>query len=132
MQNPFSTGSAKVYVKTVTEADFARFETGLVHPVCSTFSLAQAMEWASRLFVLEMKEADEEGIGSMLHIEHLGPAFEGEELRIVAVFQKLTGNSLLCDITVMVGERLVAKGQTGQKILKTEKLQRLLTNSRIA
>nr|WP_231583554.1 hypothetical protein [Rufibacter radiotolerans] len=61
MQNPFKPKDTKVYQKTVTGQDLARFETGVVHEVCSTFSLAQAMEWAGRLFVLEMKEEDEEG-----------------------------------------------------------------------
>ncbi|MFC6999351.1 thioesterase family protein [Rufibacter roseus] len=130
MKNSFSPGCVKVYRKTVTESDFARFESGLVHPVCSTFALGQAMEWASRLFVLEMKDPDEEGIGTMLHIDHVGPALEGEELEIRAEFKELKGNFLLCDITVKAGERLVATGQTGQKILKKEKIERLLTNSR--
>ncbi|GGK70707.1 thioesterase family protein [Rufibacter glacialis] len=130
MQNPFQEKDTKVYLKTVTEEDLARFETGLVHPVCSTFALAQAMEWASRLFVLEMKETDEEGIGTMLHIDHLGPAFVGEQLHIEATFDTLQGHELRCTLTVTVGPRLVATGQTGQKILKKEKIHRLLTNSR--
>ncbi|MBA9078072.1 thioesterase family protein [Rufibacter quisquiliarum] len=128
MQNPFQLGDTRQYQKTVTAQDLARFESGLVHPVCSTFALAQAMEWAARLFVLEMKDPDEEGIGTMLHIDHHGPAFEGETLRLEAVFQELTGNTLTCAVTVRVGERLVATGQTGQKILKKEKIERLLKN----
>ncbi|GAA4296701.1 thioesterase family protein [Nibribacter koreensis] len=128
MQDLFQLGDQKTYMKAVTSADFAQFEAGLVHPVCSTFALGQAMEWASRLFVLEMKDADEEGIGTMLHIDHQGPAFAGETLQVVATYKNLTGNALLCDISVHAGERLVATGQTGQKILKKEKLHRLLTN----
>ncbi|WP_210464560.1 MULTISPECIES: thioesterase family protein [Rufibacter] len=130
MQNPFQEGDSKTYHKPVTEADFAQFEAGLVHPVCSTFALAQAMEWASRLFVLEMKDEDEEGIGTMVHIDHHSPAFEGETLIVEAVFKTLQQNELRCDITVKAGQRLVASGQTGQKILKKEKIHRLLKNSR--
>nr|WP_231583555.1 hotdog domain-containing protein [Rufibacter radiotolerans] len=66
----------------------------------------------------------------MLHIDHLGPAFPGETLRVEAQFRELHGNSFVCDIKVTVGDRLVATGQTGQKILKKEKIHRLLTNSR--
>ncbi|QHL86162.1 hypothetical protein GU926_01340 [Nibribacter ruber] len=128
MQHLFEPGATQEYRKTVTAAEFARFEAGLVHPVCSTFALGQAMEWASRLFVLKMRDPDEEGIGTMLHIDHQGPAFEGEELVVVATYKSLTGNALLCDISVHAGERLVATGQTGQKILKKEKIHRLLTN----
>ena len=130
MRHLFREGDTKQYIKKITTADFARFETGLVHPVCSTFALAQVMEWASRLFVLEMKEEDEEGIGTMLHIDHQSPAFEGEDLNVEATYETLTGNELRCTITVTVRERLVATGQTGQKILKKEKIHRLLKNSR--
>jgi predicted thioesterase len=130
MRNPFQEGDTRHFHKLITEADFARFEAGLVHPVCSTFALAQAMEWASRLFVLEMKDPDEEGIGTMLHIDHHSPAFAGETLLIEATYKTLHQNELRCTIAVKAGERLIATGQTGQKILKKEKIHLLLTNSR--
>lgn len=126
MKNLFRPGDKKVYEKTVTEADFARFDSGLVHPVCATFSLAQAVEWASRLFVLEMKEADEEGIGTSLTLNHRGPAFLHEKIRIEATVKTLERNELICTYEARVGERLVAEGETGQKILKKEKLTKLL------
>lgn len=125
MKNLFQPGDKKVFQKTVTEADFARFETGLVHPVCSTFSLAQAIEWSSRLFVLEMKDEDEEGIGTMLTINHCSPAFPGEEITIEATIKTQERNELICTYEVKVGDRLVAEGETGQKILKKEKLNKL-------
>ncbi|EJF10650.1 MULTISPECIES: thioesterase family protein [Pontibacter] len=126
MKNPFQTGDSKVYRKTVTEADFARFDDGLVHAVCSTFSLAQAAEWAGRLFVLEMKGEDEEGIGTFLTINHKSPAFEGEVIEIVAHLRSQEGNNVICSFEARVGDRLVADGETGQKILKKEKLARVL------
>ncbi len=126
MKNLFKPGDIKVFRKRITETDFARFETGLVHPVCATFSLAQYVEWASRLFVLEMKETDEEGIGTMLLINHLGPAFHSEELTVEAVVKSIERNELICTFEARVGERVVATGETGQKILKKEKLNKLL------
>jgi fluoroacetyl-CoA thioesterase len=126
MKVPFQIGDAKVYQKLVTAADFARFEDGLVHAVCSTFSLAQAAEWAGRLFVLEMKESDEEGIGTFLTINHKSPAFEGETITIKAVLLEVTGNNVACSFEARVGDRLVADGETGQKILKKEKLAKVL------
>ncbi|RIJ41478.1 thioesterase family protein [Pontibacter oryzae] len=124
-------GDTRTYVKQVTAADFARFEDGLVHAVCSTFSLAQAAEWAGRLFVLDMKVADEEGIGTFLTINHKGPAFEGEEIEIVATLQKCEGNEVVCRFVARVGERLVADGETGQKILKKEKLAKILAPKKV-
>lgn len=129
MKNPFKPGDFKIFEKKVTEADFAQFEAGLVHPVCATFSLAQAVEWASRLFVLEMKEDDEEGIGTMLSVYHKGPAFLGETITIKAIIKSFERNELICTYTAWVGERLVAEGETGQKILKREKLNQLLRTS---
>jgi fluoroacetyl-CoA thioesterase len=126
MNNPFQIGDTKVYQKLVTAADFARFEDGLVHAVCSTFSLAQAAEWAGRLFVLDMKESDEEGIGTFLSINHKSPAFEGETIQIKAILSEVAGNNVICRFEAFVGDRLVADGETGQKILKKEKLAKVL------
>src|SRR6476620_5700569 len=126
MKNPFKPGDCKTFEKQVTKADFAQFDTGLVHPVCATFSLAQAVEWASRLFVLEMKDDDEEGIGTMLSIYHKSPAFSGEIIMIKAVVKSFERNELICTYTASVGDRLVAEGETGQKILKREKINQLL------
>ncbi|MDX5418576.1 MAG: hypothetical protein LPK09_05115 [Hymenobacteraceae bacterium] len=125
------TGDTRTYVKHVTAADFARFDDGLVHAVCSTFSLAQAAEWAGRLFVLEMKGEDEEGIGTSLTINHKGPAFEGEEVRIVATLKRHEGNEVICSFEARVGDRLVADGETGQKILKKEKLAKVLAPKKV-
>ncbi|MCJ8166435.1 hypothetical protein MKJ04_16440 [Pontibacter sp. E15-1] len=119
-------GDTRTYVKHVTAADFASFEDGLVHAVCSTFALAQAVEWAGRLFVLELKEGDEEGIGTFLMIAHKGPAFAGEALEITATLQKYDGREVVCSFVAQVGTRVVATGETGQKILKKEKLASIL------
>lgn len=124
-------GATRTYVKHVTTADFARFEDGLVHAVCSTFALAQAAEWAGRLFVLELKAEDEEGIGTSLTINHKSPAFEGESIEIVATLKRHEGNEVICSFTARVGERLVADGETGQKILKKEKLAKILAPKKV-
>ncbi|MFD2512425.1 thioesterase family protein [Pontibacter locisalis] len=124
-------GDTRTYIKHVTSADFARFDDGLVHAVCSTFSLAQAAEWAGRLFVLDLKEEDEEGIGTCLTINHKSPAFEGEKVEITAVLEKLEGNEVTCVYTAKVGERLIADGKTGQKILKKEKLANVLAPKKV-
>ncbi len=131
MKHIFQPGDTKVYRKFVTAADFARFDDGLVHAVCSTFSLAQAAEWAGRLFVLEMKDEDEEGIGTFLNINHKGPAFEGDVIEIKAIISEAVGNNVICRFEAKVGDRLVADGETGQKILKKEKLARVLAPKQV-
>lgn len=127
MKTPFQPGDHKRHTHRVTDADLASFETGMVHAVCSTFALGREMEWSSRLFVLDMKENDEEGVGTFLEIAHHGPAFEGEELEIDAVLESQHGNEVICSIEVKVKNRPVASGRTGQKILKNDRIKQIFT-----
>jgi len=127
MKSIFVKGDRKEYRKRVTEEDQAIFHGEVLHSVCSTFALARDMEWSSRLFFIEMKDEDEEGLGTMLEIEHRSPAFVGEEVIITATVAQLHGNELICDIEVRVGARLVALGKTGQRMLKKERLKQLFT-----
>jgi len=122
---PFQTGSVKIFVKRVEQNDTAIFESGELHPVYSTFALGRDAEWACRLFVIEMKEEDEEGIGTFLKIEHSSPATLGSEVVFEAILQSAVGNSVICSFTAKVGERIIAFGETGQKILTKQKLNTL-------
>ena len=130
MKNIFKVTDKKQHAKVVESMDLANFETGVVHPFCSTFSIAREMEWASRLFVLEMLEDDEEGIGTKIEINHYSPALEGEELIIEAIITSLDQHEIICKIEVSVGERTIASGVTGQKILKKTKLANMISNIR--
>jgi predicted thioesterase len=77
-----------------------------------------------------MKEEDEEGIGTFLNIAHKSPALLGDEVEIRAMLTALEGNSVNCSFVVMVADRLVAEGTQGQKILKKEKVNRLIEQIR--
>jgi fluoroacetyl-CoA thioesterase len=121
----FKVGDKKKFRRTVRPEDTAAFESGEVHPVYATFALARDAEWCSRLFVLEMKEAHEEGIGTFVNIRHLSPALTGQEVIFEATIEELKGNEVNCYFTAKVGERIIAEGKTGQKILNREKLDSL-------
>ncbi|HYC87534.1 MAG TPA: hypothetical protein VEB86_20010 [Chryseosolibacter sp.] len=125
MKQLFRIGDKKQYARRVTPQDFAAFDGETVHAVCATFSLARDIEWTTRQFVLEMRDDDEEGIGTFIRIEHLGPAFEGEEIVYSGYIDALKGNELICSVDARVGERLIARAQTGQKILKREKINKI-------
>ena len=125
MKAIFKPGDQRSFVKRVAESDCAIFNGELLHPVCATFSLARDFEWSSRLFFLEMKDDDEEGVGTQLSIQHKSPAFVGEEVRFVATVEKIDGQDLFCTIEARVGERLIARGTTGQRMLKKERLKAL-------
>jgi fluoroacetyl-CoA thioesterase len=127
MKNIFQPGDNKEYSRIVTAADAAAFETGLVHPVYATFALARDAEWACRQFVLEMKETDEEGIGTFLTINHKSPALIGQKVVFRAEIKSVNKNEVICQFCASVGDRIIADGETGQKILKRDKLESIFS-----
>lgn len=121
----FKSGDKKQFTKKVDEADLAAFHGEVLHPVYSTFALARDFEWSSRLFFLEMKDEDEEGVGTFLSIEHKSPAKVGEEVTLTATIESVKSNELICTIEAVCGNRVIATGKTGQKMFKKEKLKTL-------
>jgi len=133
MKNTFEYGDSKSYRVVVKEEDTPNFIAlpkeqggGEVHPVYSTYAIARDAEWCGRLFVLEMKEEDEEGIGTMISIEHVAPAFVGDEVFFTSTLESVSGNEIITSFEARVGDKLIARGKTGQKILKKEKVKQLL------
>jgi predicted thioesterase len=126
MKNIFEVGHTMRLVHLVEQADLATFETGNVHPFYSTFALGRDAEWTCRQFVLQMKEDDEEGIGTFLNIRHKSPAMLGDTVEFIATVSLLEGHQIDCSFVAKVGDRIVAEGEQGQKILKKEKLDRLV------
>jgi len=126
MINIFEVGHTMRLVHIVEQADLATFETGNVHPFYSTFALGRDAEWTCRQFVLQMKENDEEGIGTFLNIRHKSPAMLGDTVEFIATVSLLEGHQIDCSFVAKVGDRIVAEGEQGQKILKKEKLDRLV------
>jgi fluoroacetyl-CoA thioesterase len=130
LKSLFQIGAQTSLEFTVGEKDLAEFETGVVHEFYGTFALGRDAEWTCRQFVLEMKEEGEEGIGTFLNIRHQSPALLGETVRITAEIVRQEGNSIDCSFEVRVGERVIATGTQGQKILKLEKLARVVEGIR--
>jgi predicted thioesterase len=129
MKNNLKPGDITEYCWVVKPGDVAAFDGQVVHEVCSTFSLAREIEWTTRQFVIKARDADEEGIGTHISIDHQGPAFVGEEILIRGRVEKIDGHHLFCAFEAFAGSRLVAVGKTGQKILKKEKINKLFKKS---
>ena len=125
MKQIFSPGSKRTFTKIVRQEDIATFESGTVHEVYATFAIARDAEWAGRLFVLEMKDDDEEGIGTSVLVDHHAPALVGETVVFEAIIDEMYKNVVGCTFSAYVGHRLIASGRTGQKILKKDKLDQL-------
>jgi fluoroacetyl-CoA thioesterase len=127
MKNIFKSGDMKQTSYWVKKEDVAAFKGEIVHPVCSTFTLAREIEWATRQFVLEMCEPHEEGVGTKLTIDHKGPAFIGDEIIFTARIDSLKNHEIVCSFEATVNGRIIATGITGQKILSREKIGKLFS-----
>ncbi|UAY51456.1 thioesterase family protein [Ferruginibacter albus] len=125
MKNIFKKGDTKTFTHTVMAADVAAFENQTIHEVYSTFALARDAEYCSRLFLLDMKEADEEGIGVSINIEHIAPAFIDDKVIFTSLFEAISGNKITCHFEASANNAIIAKGTTAQKIVKKEKLKLL-------
>ena len=107
--------------------DVAEFNGTEVHPVCATFTLAREIEYASRLFVIDMLEHGEEGIGTFLEIEHISPALVGDRLDLQAFREMQKGEVVFCKVEVKCGTRIVSKAKTQQKIVSKERFNKNLS-----
>ena len=125
MKQIFKYGDTKEYYRVVAKGDVAKFNGVVVHPYYTTFALARDAEWTCRLFVLDMKEIEEEGIGTYVNIQHKAPAKIGDEVRFIATLRSVNINEVVCTFTAKVGNRLIAIGETGQKILDADQLESL-------
>jgi predicted thioesterase len=125
VKNIFKPGDKKQVSYRVKQSDVASFHGEVVHAVCSTFTLAREVEWATRQFVLEMREAHEEGIGTQLAIHHKSPAFVGDEILFISTLETLENNEIICAFEASVNGRIIATGKTGQKILGREKIAKI-------
>lgn len=131
MKNPFQVGDKKTYEYKVKPEDFASFEgEGLIHPVLSTFRIAQCAEWVCRLFVHEMKEEGEEGVGVMVSVQHHAPALENETVLFTAELMNVEKNKVLCQWNAKVHDRLIASGEQIQKIINKKKFYETLAHLR--
>ena len=128
MKEIFKAGDIKEYHAVVRPEDVASFHGAEVHPVYATFALARDVEWTTRLFVLDMKDEGEEGIGTYLQIQHEGPAFVGEEVVLRGTFEAFSKGELTCSFEARVGNRIIARGKTGQKILTLEKIRSIFAH----
>lgn len=122
MKEIFKSEDKKNHSFEVKAQDVAHFDQQAVHEVCATFTLAREIEWTTRLFVLDMLDEGEEGIGTHLSIQHLSPALVGEKVNIEASYNRIQDREIICDYVATVRDRVVAKGSTGQKILAKDKL----------
>jgi len=120
-------GVARQIEFVVVESMCPRFEGGpIVHRVCSTWTLAHRFEIAGRRVLVDYLEPHEEGVGSHVSVDHVGPAQVGRTILVRAVAIEVTDRKLVCDTTAETDGRVIATGRTVQGIFPREMLARLL------
>jgi predicted thioesterase len=110
----------------VTEAMCPIFEGRLVHRVCATWTIVHYMELAGRLILIDYLGPDEEGVGSHVTCDHLGPAPVGRTVRVEATARDVSERELVCDVVATVDSHVVAMGRTVQKVFPRDVLKRIL------
>jgi predicted thioesterase len=118
-------GAAAQLDVVVTPEMTVRFdELGPVHPVYATYSMAKHFEEAGRKLLLPHLEPGEAGIGRSVSVEHLGPSWVGDVIRVTARCVAVRGNRLTCDCrAVDTAGREVGRGTTVQAVLPEDALQ---------
>lgn len=129
MKDSFEPGIVREIEVVVTEDMYPAFDSVVVHRVYSTWSMVHHMELAARKVLVDYLEADEEGIGARIAIDHCSPAPVGTRVRVRAELTELRQNRVTCRVTAWQGDRLIGEGEQIQVVMKKEKLRTLLADA---
>ena len=102
------------------------FDGEVVHQVCATWTIVHYMELAGRKILIEYLEPEEEGVGSHVSCDHLGPAPLGTRVRVIATVADVNDRELVCDVVAFRGDRMIASGKTVQKVFPRAILRQML------
>ena len=122
---PIPVGESAALEVVVTPELTVHFEElGSVHPVYATYNMAKHFEEAGRKLLLRHLDADEDGLGRSVTVEHLLPSWVGDRLRIEARCVAVQGSRVTCECTATDADgRLVGRGSTVQVALPTTELE---------
>jgi fluoroacetyl-CoA thioesterase len=122
---PVAVGETAELDVVVTPEMTVRFdELGPVHPVYATYTMAKHFEEAGRKLLLGHLEPGEAGIGRSVSVEHLGPSWVGDRLRVTARCVAEHGNRLTCACTAVdASGRELGRGTTVQVVLPEEAVE---------
>ncbi|CAI8262665.1 MAG: hypothetical protein CNE98_02470 [Bacteroidetes bacterium MED-G17] len=112
----------KIHSYSVQENDFPNFFGSDIHEVCSTYTLCREAEKLGRMFILPFVDEHNEGIGTFVDIQHLGPAFLHEEILFEGRIVNEDKKNFVIKFVAKVGKRTIAEGRTGQKLVNRKKM----------
>ncbi len=130
MKPTLKVGNTAEVTALVTEDMCPAFDDVVVHRVYSTWSMAHHMEVAARKVLAPHLGEHEEGIGSHISIDHLAPTPVGRTVRVVAEAVEIDDSTVVCEICVYDGDRLVGQGRQIQRVLPKTKLKSLIERAK--
>lgn len=125
----FNPGIVREVQVRVTEEMCPAFDGVVVHRVYSTWSMVHHMEIAARKVLVDYLEADEEGVGARVCVDHRSPAPVGTLVTVRAELVERRHNRVVCRVTAWDGERLLGEGDQVQVVLNKGTLNTLLRRS---
>ena len=129
MKPGFDPGIERHLEITVTEQMSPVFDGVVIHRCYSTWSLVHHMEIAARMVLKDFLEADEEGLGVHIDVDHLHPCKVGQTVCVRAKLIEATSRRAVCEVTAHHGERLLARGTQVQAVLKRSTIEKLIQQS---
>ncbi len=132
MKPGFHPGIVREICTVVTEEMCPAFDGVVVHPCCSTWSVAHHFELAARKVLADFLEDHEEGIGAHVSVDHLAPCPVGRTIRVRAELTEVAADRhlrVVCELTAYDGGRLLASGRQVQIVMNKEHLKRYIERS---
>ena len=122
---PILVGTKAALEVVVTPEHTVHFdELGSVHQVYATYMMAKHFEEAGRKLLLQHLDAEEDGLGRSVSVEHLAPSWVGDRLTIEARCVEVRGNRVTCECTAVDDAgRIVGRGSTMQVALPRVELE---------
>lgn len=107
----------------VTTEMVASFGGEVIHSVLSTVSMIYYMEWVGRNVIIPFLEADEEGIGASISIQHRAPAPVGRMVVFRAIVTEIRPKKVVCRVTAEYNQLSFGEGEFVQVVLPKERIQ---------
>ena len=132
MKRGFEPGIVREVEFTITEGMCPVFEGQLIHRCCSTWTIAHQFEVAARKVLVDFLEANEEGVGSHVSVDHIAPCGVGKSVRVRAKLKEVSRDQrgrVVCELAAFDGERLLAKGTQIQIVMGKNELRQHIERS---
>ncbi len=116
-------GVTKEIEVMVREDMTARLGGHKIHPLLSSCSLIQEMEWVARLAIIDFLAQDEDAVGSKIKLKHLNATPVGMKIKVLAKIIYVHKNRVNCYVEAFNNHHKIGSGSIEQVIVKKKWLE---------